>query len=89
MGLELLIAAIVVLVTQFFRWLCKKVKIDLAKAIVILLSFVVALSATLIYLGLSDGDISLADWPTLVKIWAYATLFFSVIVKRIPFVNLK
>ena len=84
MGLEFLIGAIVTLVTELLKRLNKKLELEVAKAVVVVGVFILSLIASLLYLVVSSEEIiSLADWPTLLRIWAYATLFYCVVVKAI------
>ncbi len=88
--MELLLGAIVVLVSQGFKWLTAKIGFNLGKALTIVSVFAFSLIGVVIYISMQDGNvIDWTDWKTLGMVWGFAELWYTVLIKRLPFLRVS
>jgi hypothetical protein len=80
----------IVLLGQVFKKIAKKFGIELGRIITLAIIFILSLIGALTYLALSgENTISLADWDTWLAIYAQAELWYTLVVKNVPLLQIK
>lgn len=81
--MELLIAAIITILTRGFKWLTAKLGGEMAGAITLIVAFIMSVVGTFIWKGLTEGVDYLRDWQTVISLFGMSMAFYEVFVKRI------
>lgn len=87
--MELLIGAIITILTRFVKWLTKKLGGEMAGAITLLVAFIFSIVGVFIWKGLANGVNYLKDWQIVVSLFGISMAWYEVVVKRILLPILK